>query len=573
MLRHWKMFCVALVLLPAGWVAYQLAPIRTPIVVSNETTHLTEPLAEDGLPDYSAALLAELREDVTPENNGGVQYLQAMWPAELEPEVWQAICDELGMDVPEADGMVSPESSELLREELADWLSAGADPNEEWETAEKANLDAEVLASLLSRQPWKPADARLVAEYIASHDDHYQLLHEAIRKPHFYIPSPSLLVNPDETWIAMLLPTVQSVRDATRCLAARANLRIGEGALEMAWEDCQAMYALSDRLESTTLVEELVSIATEGVANRITQNLLQDHQLSPELARRVLDHFADWPRRSGVRQAIDTGERQMFITQVFAIANIRGEYEPEDLGGEFKLSPAAASRVDWNIVLRMANDWYSRLVEAAGEKTWTDRNAAIKEWSADLNEMAEDLNPMMMLMSSVASRSGRGRTIGKILVLLMLPAIEVVFDAEDRANAERQLITIAAALAVYRTEQGEYPESLDALTPELLPERPTDLFHQAPFAYRKTVRGYLLYSAGPNGKDDGGSHERNNVLRGYNVRTDSDKQDQAIRALLDTPPETPAEVGLDDLIPDNADDLALRMPPITVPFPMPVGAD
>ncbi|TWT85474.1 hypothetical protein Pla123a_02810 [Posidoniimonas polymericola] len=575
MLRHWKKVLSGLMLIFTVWIAFQLAPISTPIVVSRETTYLTEPLAEDGLPDYSGALLAELREGVTPENNGGIQYLQAMWPAGLEPEDQQVICDELGMAVPETNGMVSPEASDELRVSVAATLLPQAEPDAPWESQEQADQRAERLITQLSHQPWTADDAPLVAEHIEQHSAEYGLLHEGLAKPKFYIPSPSLLVAPDETWIAMLLPTVQNSRDATRCLAARANLRTGEGDLEGAWSDLRAMYALSARLKSTTLVEELVSIAIEGVANRLIVHLLNHPELSRELAQQILDDLSTWPQRDGMLHAIDKGERQMFITSVLSMARIRGALEMQDLGADFKLPPAAATRVNWNATLRFAAPWYDRLVEAASMEDWEARTKAIDLWSTELMAMSDEVATLSTAVS-ILSRSGRGHSIGKIMTLLMLPAVESVFTAEDRRNVERKLMPIAAALALYRVEHGGYPESLDALTPGLLPETPTDLFHHAPFAYRRTGRGYLLYSLGPNGWDDGGSHELNDVFRGYAVRTDTDQEDQTIRALLDTPPEVSAgvdpEVSLDYLIPTGADDHAIRMPPVVFPLPQPAGS-
>ncbi len=62
----------------------------------------------------------------------------------------------------------------------------------------------------------------------------------------------------------------------------------------------------------------------------------------------------------------------------------------------------------------------------------------------------------------------------------------------------------ALALAVYRARHGHYPEKLDALVPELLPEVPQDLFASGPLKYRRTKQGFLLYSVGPSGKDHGG---------------------------------------------------------------------
>lgn len=48
-----------------------------------------------------------------------------------------------------------------------------------------------------------------------------------------------------------------------------------------------------------------------------------------------------------------------------------------------------------------------------------------------------------------------------------------------------------------------YPEHLAALVSEYFPELPGDLFPGSPLKYALIDEGYLLYSIGPNGADDG----------------------------------------------------------------------
>src|SRR6185369_16890393 len=71
----------------------------------------------------------------------------------------------------------------------------------------------------------------------------------------------------------------------------------------------------------------------------------------------------------------------------------------------------------------------------------------------------------------------------------------------------RETIEIALtglALEVYRSERGEYPETLAALVPRYLPQVPIDLYTRAPVVYQRTKEGAIVYSYGPNYRDDGG---------------------------------------------------------------------
>lgn len=70
--------------------------------------------------------------------------------------------------------------------------------------------------------------------------------------------------------------------------------------------------------------------------------------------------------------------------------------------------------------------------------------------------------------------------------------------------ARRDAARIALACELHRSSRGEYPERLDQLAPEFLPEIPPDPFTGKPFVYERRPGGFIVYSLGENLKDDGG---------------------------------------------------------------------
>ena len=62
----------------------------------------------------------------------------------------------------------------------------------------------------------------------------------------------------------------------------------------------------------------------------------------------------------------------------------------------------------------------------------------------------------------------------------------------------------AAAIEIHRLTTGAYPDELSQLTPKLLDAVPLDPVTDQPLIYRRHPDGYLLYSVGSNGIDDGG---------------------------------------------------------------------
>ena len=90
------------------------------------------------------------------------------------------------------------------------------------------------------------------------------------------------------------------------------------------------------------------------------------------------------------------------------------------------------------------------------------------------------------------------------MVAILFPGLSKASDLRDRAVTRLDLSKVSLALAADRAEKGQFPDSLAALAPAHLKEVPKDLFTDGPLVYKKTATGFLLYSLGPNMKDDGG---------------------------------------------------------------------
>ena len=73
------------------------------------------------------------------------------------------------------------------------------------------------------------------------------------------------------------------------------------------------------------------------------------------------------------------------------------------------------------------------------------------------------------------------------------------------AQASVDMARIACALERYRLKHGEYPDKLDALTPQFIEKLPNDIINGQPLHYKRDTNGqFILYSVGWDEKDDGG---------------------------------------------------------------------
>lgn len=92
-----------------------------------------------------------------------------------------------------------------------------------------------------------------------------------------------------------------------------------------------------------------------------------------------------------------------------------------------------------------------------------------------------------------------------IFAKMLIPALSSAAKRVGRAQVTIDQAVVACALERYRLAKGQYPETLDALTPPFLAKVPPDVMDGKPLRYRREADStYVLYSIGLNGKDDGG---------------------------------------------------------------------
>jgi hypothetical protein len=90
-------------------------------------------------------------------------------------------------------------------------------------------------------------------------------------------------------------------------------------------------------------------------------------------------------------------------------------------------------------------------------------------------------------------------------VTLLLAAFLKLEDAFLRGHAALRCQGAALAVERYRRLHGDWPQSLDALTPEFIAEVPTDPFTDDPLLYHRLPDGVVIYSVSSDGVDNGGN--------------------------------------------------------------------
>jgi hypothetical protein len=99
------------------------------------------------------------------------------------------------------------------------------------------------------------------------------------------------------------------------------------------------------------------------------------------------------------------------------------------------------------------------------------------------------------------------------LVRLLFPALEKVSEAARRKLAHVRCMIVTLAVERYRQKHGTWPETLNQLVPEMIPEVPLDPFDGEPLRYIRLEDGVIIYSVGVDGVDNGGALDLENPTR------------------------------------------------------------
>ncbi|MFO0899922.1 MAG: hypothetical protein U0836_21025 [Pirellulales bacterium] len=503
---------------------------RPVITISPETTRLTEPLRPDGYVDYLGAVNAELSQGVTPENNAAVELLYAMGPGSIGSSIRREYFQRLGIAIPPEQGAyVRPlkdfetigqppppteEPSENSADEAVAEATEDADIADE-EVYELAPPDEPKRPSLTDEQtlaqqrPWTPEELPRIAAWLTANEIPLAHIRAATERPRWYTP----MVSADGLLMTVLLPQTQDSREAARLLLARAMLRLGEGDAEAAWQDLLACHRLGRLVgQGPTMVERLVGYALDNLAGEGDRALALHGKLPAARLVEMQAELAKLPPIAPMADSADAFERYSFLSTTAMAARdgplIVQQLLDQPSGNDNllvrSLGGLAHTATDWDVPLRMGNEYFDRLVAAAREPNPQTRAVQLAELESDLRGARDGVVAAPELTDLFHPREEMGQRMGRLLVASFLPGVEGALNAEQRGAALISLTRLAMSLAAYHADHGAYPEQLGELAPKYIDSVPTDPGSGGAFHYRRTNDGYVLHGVGPNRLDEQG---------------------------------------------------------------------
>jgi len=298
-----------------------------------------------------------------------------------------------------------------------------------------------------------------------------------------------------------IFPFVE-LRNAAQLLYTDGIEALHAGDLTRAREDHHTMIQLTEfNREDPMLVAAMIRVAITGLSLQLTWQALQ-HEDWMETDLAAMQH--DW-ERVDLMEAVEagfTGER-------------------------------AAREVAFTLTRQRGMGWLNRSLRGSTPPTPWERATQLfgtMFWNADEDELFALRHLQAMIESTRAVRTGspwsvvggviqsqqsaQMKVLDKVTGLdrfrymlsrVMLPNFSKAVQTTIRNETQRRLTITVIALKRFQLKHEHLPENLGELVPDFLASIPIDLMNAEPFRYRREGdTGFVLYSVGEDGKDDGG---------------------------------------------------------------------
>ena len=290
-------------------------------------------------------------------------------------------------------------------------------------------------------------------------------------------------------------------------------LRIDEGRVDEAWEDLLACHRLARLVgQGSTLNEATFAVSMDLNACAGDQGFLQHARLTPAQIARMRADLDKLPPLPKLVEKINLGERFIYLDSVAMLAR-RGFstlYFHADgnftQGMLYLLMDSAAVQPS---IGTTCSAWATPGTIGWPRPAASPRGPNARGAGQDRREHRASWRPRPSWKSPgpvmlAGKRYATSERLGQILMSLISPDVRWFADLNDRGAMQFDLTRLAFALAAYRADRGRYPAKLADLTPKYVAKVPKDIFNDSELHYRQEEGGYLLYSVGPNGRDDGG---------------------------------------------------------------------
>ena len=375
---------------------------------------------------------------------------------------------------------------------LGNWRTGRMTDLRSWQSfyrnLEETNSAADIT---ITPQPQTPGQDVLLA--LSKYDPLIERLRRDSQLPYCRFP---IGYHPEDAaaMAAALLPHLGSMKPWANVLELRAIAELQNGRSDKALEDVNLIFRLADatRVEPFQ-ISQMVRMAVLQIAIQPIYEGLANHEWSDSQLAELDSGLSKFDLLDAYR--FSTHNEVIMIQAVMDYFR-RHPGEIADLMGDTSNRPKPPGPIVANL---MPGGWFyqNELRYVRGVEDY---------YLPAIDTSQGVLSPSSMRRAETATEAETHHVNGynvferMLLPYLSEPAISFAYG-QNSVNLAR----VAIALERFRLARGQYPDSLDVLSPQFIVFFPHDIINGQPLHYRRTGDGqFILYSVGWNETDDNG---------------------------------------------------------------------
>lgn len=314
-------------------------------------------------------------------------------------------------------------------------------------------------------------------------------------------------------------PEVASLVDYARVLQLRIMYWTGRGEFEEVFLDLTAM---SNLIQRERFIPKHPRVATrfasaEGLLYDTACSVVLHSESLPEPLENLILDLAQFDRAAALAEEMDHAHRLIALTQLQTKhQEPRVTREECQSFREFLQSRFEESQVNWDTSLKQHRIFFDHVRDT------------VERWQTDDEFQAVIFGSLKVVGESSSGKELTSEFIGTFSQLVPY------FGALSELRVQQRMLGVLLEISRWRRQHGEFPDSLADIDRSSWATEVAlwqDPHSGADLIYRRTGAGFILYSIGRNGEDDGGVESLDDLPPAY--RTGKWKNSQTGRAMDD----------------------------------------
>ena len=467
------------------------------IKISKETTWIESPIGKDGFVDYEAWINQRYGEGLKADQNALVDLLKIFGPGEMDEQVAKMLLQRLQLkEFPEAK-----KKYRFARDYL---LAAGGTPDQLKKV--KNPMEAMMIRMMAEMayhpptEPWNREDHAEVAKWLDEMGDTLEEVAVALESKEVYVPIMLDYEGPISPFKVDLLfgfeRNVLEKQYLCEDFIVRAMYHLGLGQLD----ECERYLLATRRLTLLLGDYPFAKYDRDALDGLIAYFSLFNAECTfarhPAVtADRILKYRAKMKMLVSpdfMLKGNEFGLRIEILHRITRAARWReGDRQWAIDDGLTNLLSESEIKPDWNAALTITNELMDRVAKALKTADYTEAKKLYDKFLADRDptKVAEQDSPAEMKMA-------------RQIVAAMLPfSLLLISESRDYHVCETTA-DMYLAIWAYKKDHGSFPDTLKQLPPKYCDAVGTDTYSGKEIIYRRWDEEFVIYSVGPDGKDE-----------------------------------------------------------------------